>query len=277
MSHHLFDFSQKAIDFDFDNLIIGRKVKMDEDSAKYYLYYHKSQISDITPKEIYIRLPTLRLIYGLSNYKYNQLNIPIYPNWEGTKKFIDFIIKLESDIEHCFLEKNINKIFVSLVNKKSGLSFIKVYIHDKIKITSNINNQEIKLNEFKINGEIDMVLKLSYIWTRDNKIGLSAQIYQIKYLAPPEQLDINFIDPITPIIKPPIIMHKIPPKLGSIPKIGTSMLPPQIKTNIPPVKNNLIINTDDSTIEDNMASDKKFVPTVHDLQNAIKKLKSVND
>ena len=96
MSYYLIDFTSKSNDFTFDNLIIGRKIKSDQDNAKYYIYYQNGQ-SD-TPQEIYIRLPIIRLIYSLANHKFNQLSIPIYPNWEGTNKFIEFIKKLEQDI-----------------------------------------------------------------------------------------------------------------------------------------------------------------------------------
>ena len=37
-------------------------------------------------------------------------------------------------------------------------------------------------------------MKLTHVWANQTKIGLSSQIYQIKYYAPPEQLEINFID-----------------------------------------------------------------------------------
>jgi hypothetical protein len=128
----------------------------------------------------------------MSNLKYNQLNIPIYPNWEQTNNFVNFIQQLESDIESCFSNKT--KEWVSILNKKNSLNFIKTSIYENFKITSDIN-KKISLNDFQINGQIDIVIKISHIWSKNNKIGLSSQLYQIKYLAPPEQLEINFIDP----------------------------------------------------------------------------------
>jgi hypothetical protein len=68
-------------------------------------------------------------------------------------------------------------------------------MYENFKITSDIENKKISLNDFQINGQIDVVIKISSIWNRNDKIGLSSQLYQIKYLAPPEQLNINFIDP----------------------------------------------------------------------------------
>jgi len=190
MSYYLIDFGSSKVNFNFDNLIIGKKIKLDNNNSKYYIYY---QSENEEPKEIYIRLPRLRLIYNMSNSKYNQLSIPIYPNWEQTNKFVNFIQQLESDIESCF--SNRSKEWISILNKKNSLNFIKASMYENFKITSDIENKKISLNDFQINGQIDVVIKISSIWNRNDKIGLSSQLYQIKYLAPPEQLNINFIDP----------------------------------------------------------------------------------
>lgn len=250
MSYYLIDYTKKTNDFNFDNLIIGRKITIDQDTSKYYLYYQDDPNDN--PKELYIRLPILRLIYQMANYKYNQLNIPIYPNWERTNNFVESFKKIESDIEECFKKKKIKKEFVSLISKKNILNFIKANINDKIKITSNILNQKITLADFKINGQIDVVLKISYIWSKGSKMGLSSQIYQIKYIAPPEQLNINFIDPepSLPIPPPlPIFFTKTNPEKNVQPSVPE--LPPQMKL--------------------------KLIPSIKDLQKAIKGLKPVNN
>lgn len=264
MSYYLIDFTSKTNDFNFDNLIIGKKIKIDQDNAKYYIYYQNDQ-SD-TPKEIYIRLPVIRLIYPMGNHKYNQILLPIYPNWEGTNRFIEFMKKLEQDIDECFSKKNIKREWVSLINKKNLLNFIKTNLNDNVKITSNVENKKVTLADFKINGQIDLVIKLSYIWSKSNKMGLSSQIYQIKYLAPPEQLNINFIDPDIPkklfIQMPPPPISSINPSTNipnpeSIALKSMSMsgmvpaaeLPPQIKL--------------------------KMIPSMKDLQKAIKGLKPI--
>jgi hypothetical protein len=260
MSYYLIDFSSKTNDFNFDNLIIGKKIKIDQDNAKYYIYYKDVQ-SD-TPKEIYIRLPIIRLIYLMGNHKYNQISLPIYPNWDGTTKFINFIKKLEQDIEGCFNKKKINKEWSSLINKKNLLNLIKTNINNNIKITSNIENKNIKLTDFKINGQIDMVIKLSYIWSNSKKIGLSSHVYQIKYLAPPEQLNINFIDQEVPINPLNLVIS------------SHSLL--DFKKN----QNNLLttkstVSEYNSKISTELPSQIKLniIPTLSDLQNAIKSLK----
>jgi len=209
MSYYLVDFTKKEQDFNFDNLIIGKKINGDSNYSKYYIYYEENDI----PSEIYIKLPKLRSIYSLSNYKFNSINLPIYPEYEMTSNFIEFIKDLEDNIIECFEKKN--KEFSSLITKKKSLQFIKMNIQDNIKITSN-TNKNITLNEFKVNSELEIVIKLSYIWANLTKIGLSSQIYQIKYYAPPEHLGINFIDPeniIKKIIPEQIINYQptIPP------------------------------------------------------------------
>ena len=252
MSYYLIDFTSKNNDFNFDNLIIGRKIKMDQENCKYYIYYQID--SSDTPKEIYIRLPILRLIYNISNYKYNQLSIPIYPNWDGTNKFIDFIKILEQDINECFIKKNIKKEWVSIINKKNTLNFIKASLNDNIKITSNLQNQKISINDFKINGQIDVVIKMSLIWCKNSKMGLSSQIYQIKYIAPPEQLNINFID-------------------TELPKTSSSILPKDI-----PLLNSIVpVNKQEENNELPPQLKIKMIPSIKDLQKAIKDLKPVSN
>lgn len=251
MSYYLIDFGSPKVDFNFDNLIIGKKIKLDNDNSKYYIYY---QPENEIPKEIYIRLPRLRLIYNLANSKFNQLNIPIYPNWEQSNNFVNFIQKLESDIEECFSNKA-NKEWISIINKKNSINFIKTSTYEKFKITSDIENKKISFNDFQINGQIDVVIKISYVWNKNNKIGLSSQLYQIKYFAPPDQLEINFIDPEEKkkeiINADEILIKSIKISEESINKaVPNNLIPPQIGFNL--------------------------VPNVRDLQKAIKKLKPVN-
>ena len=87
MSYHVIDFNDN-IDFDYDNILIGKRISNDDETAKYYMYY----VLD-SPKELYIKLPKIRYIYNLVNYKYNQLNIPLYPLWDKLSKFLKFIKK----------------------------------------------------------------------------------------------------------------------------------------------------------------------------------------
>jgi hypothetical protein len=220
--------------FSFDNIVIGRKIPS-ETVSKYYMYYNDNNMI----KEIYIRLPKLRLIYPMGNNKYSQIKVPIYPNWDVTNNFIEFIQTLENDIISCFEKKKINKELSSLISKKNNFYFIKTNISDDMKISSNTNNK-LTLNDFKLNGEIEMVLRISYIWTNNTMIGLSSHLHQIKYYAPPSQLNIDFIDNIiqTPTLKEQTIIPNIEIKKEVIQQ--------------PPIK---------------------MIPSVKDLQNALKGLK----
>jgi len=254
MSYYLIDFSKKNNDFNFDNIIIGKKIKLDKDNCKYYLYYQNEQTE--TPNEIYIKLPKIRLIYNISNYKYDRLSIPIYPNWELSNSFISWIHNFETNIQNCFSTNKIKREFISIISKKNIINFIGGYIAENVKITSNIDDKKITLNDFKINGQIEIVLKLSYIWANNIKYGLSSSIYQIKYHGPPEQLEINFIDPEPPIKS--IILTKPIHSLNCKQNTDT------------------IINKNQEQIVNQQIS-SKIIPSLKDLQKAIKSLKPVED
>jgi hypothetical protein len=233
----------------FNNIVIGKKISTNDNMAKYYLYC-QNEMSEV-PKEIYIRVPRLRLIYNMANQKYSMIKIPIYPNWETTDKFVDFIKNMEEEIFNTLNKKNETS---SLISKKNGLLLLKTKLPDNVKITSNLN-KEVSLNDFKINGMIELVIRISCVWVKENKMGLSSQIYQIKYFAPPEQLDINFIDEPIPsqVVKipsfqgPPI--HNMPSSI-SLPPPPKNVIPDQIGV--------------------------RMVPSIKDLQGALKKLKRID-
>jgi hypothetical protein len=186
MSNFLVDINTE---FNFDNVIIGKRIKQSDSSSRYYIYYQSEP--NETPKEIYIKVPKTRLLYGLANHKYDQVNIPIYPNHDLTNKFIAFIRTFEDNIKECFQKKYPD--FISLINKKKNhVELLRTNITN-ISITSDMK-KNITLEDFKINGLIELVIKISYVWNKDTKYGLSSHIYQIKYHAPPDQLNINFID-----------------------------------------------------------------------------------
>jgi len=239
MSYYLIDFTKKEQEFNFDNLIIGKKINSDLNYSKYNIYYEENN----TASEIYIKLPKIRSIYNLANYKFNSLNLAIYPEFDATDKFITFIQDLENDIIDNFKKKN--REFISLITKKKSLQFIKLGVHDKIKITSN-TDKTITINEFQTNCQLEIVMKLSHVWANPTKIGVSSQIYQIKYYAPPEQLEINFID--TDIVRPPKKIVYEP--------VVSNYYEPIIKPQVPVTQTNIVIR-----------------PSLLDINNALKSLK----
>jgi len=224
MSYYLVDLD-KEINFDFDNLIIDSKIDLENNGSKYLLFY----LDKNEPKELFVKLPKLRLTYDWKNFKYNQLKIRITPKYEKTNNMIDFFNDLESKIKS---QKYFNKKsteFISLIIKEK-CNYIKTFFQEnKTKISP-----KMKINDFKLNGEIEMVIRLNNVWKKENKVGLSSQLYQIKYYPPPEEININFID------------DEPEEKQTIVKPIHTSSLPPQI-TNFfqtPIEKPKLFINSD---------------------------------
>ena len=120
------------------------------------------------------------MMYMFHNSKFNQENIPIYPSYESTNKFVKFIKNFENNIKSHFNKLN-NIELISLIKKKNNLNLFKINTDDKIKISYN-NNLYKKISDFQLNGEIEIVTKLSYIWNKnDLNLGLSSIMYQIKY------------------------------------------------------------------------------------------------
>ena len=218
MTHYLIDINN--IDsFIFDNIIISKRIDLNENKSKYYIYYNNNDI----PKEMYIRIPSVRLLYTIADHKYNQIKIPLTPTYDKLTKMIKFIKKLENHIFDQLRESNTDLEVNRIINKKNLFHFIKTNIDDnKVKITSNLNGK-ITLSDFKINAEIEMVIKLDYVWNKNNLYGLSSNLYQIKYLGIPAQLNIDFID-FTTEPKP----IKIYEPLTESPTNDLPKLPPQI-------------------------------------------------
>lgn len=193
MSYYLINLEIESDieNFNLDNIIIDNKIEIDSDNYKYLLYYLDNDI----PKEIYIKLPKIRLVNDWINLKYNQLKIRITPKYEKTDRIIKMITSLEDKIKiHKFFNKKKKLEFVSLLVKETAYHIKTFFQDNKTKISSDISGKNIKMIDFKTNGEIQMVIKLNNIWQKNEKYGLSSQLYQIKYFASPNEQNINFID-----------------------------------------------------------------------------------
>jgi hypothetical protein len=97
---------------------------------------------------------------------------------------------------------------------------------NKTKISSDVKGKNIKITDFKNNCEIQMVLRLNHIWQKNDKFGLSSQLYQIKYFAPPDEQNINFID------KEDIPMRYFTP----ITEVTSALLPQTFNPIIQPIQ-----------------------------------------
>ena len=266
--------------FDFTKLIIGKKISIDETLSKYYIYYQENENSE--PKEIYIKLPKLRIIYKLGNSKFNQENIPIYPNYDSTNKFIKFIKNFENHIKTHFTKLN-NIEFINLIKKKNNLNLFKINTDDKIKISSN-NNLYKKISDFQLNGEIEIVSKISYIWNKnDLKLGLSSLMYQIKYYCLPYELNIDFIDTDEnnkeKINNSKMVSTFVSSKLDSNNENTTSskFVPSILDLNSAINKLKKNTDTNEKTTSPVSLYKPKFVPSITDLNSAINKLKKNTD
>ena len=165
--NYIIDCTKKDINFDFENIIIGRKI-----NSKFYLYYQENEYKDI--KDIHIKMPKIRNIYKLGQSKFNQENVPIYPNYDLTNNFINFIKYFEKNLLDCFIQKIQNVELNSLINKKNNIFSIKVNLDESI-------NYNINLNDIKFNNEMQMILKINYIWFKEttNTLGLNISLFQI--------------------------------------------------------------------------------------------------
>jgi hypothetical protein len=182
MSYFIIDINTE---FDINKIILGTPVIVNDELTKVYLYY----LDNDTPKEIFLKVPPLRLIYSYKNLKFNQIKLPIYPIWSNTTKFIKLIKKIE---KHIRVNINCDKgVFVNSIEKADNLTTLKMNITQNVKISSQIYTS---LGDLKINGEIETITNISYIWIKKNSYGLSLSCYQIKYTPRVEEIDIDFFD-----------------------------------------------------------------------------------
>lgn len=230
MSYHLFD-STNINSINFDNLLIGKKISFD-DMAKYYIYFIED---NNTPKEIYIKIPKVRLIYNIFNTKYKQISLPLYPLWNNIIDIIKFIKYLEQSIFDAFSNYNDLEL-TSIIHKKNNIDCIRVNINDSIMIP-----------DVKINSEYEFVIKISYIWRKNNKIGLDSELYQINYFGTPKQNNINFF---------------------------TKSQPSSNPVKIPEIKNQEVKNNNTKNNPKNLPT--IMIPTLSDLVNMKSKLKKFN-
>jgi hypothetical protein len=235
--------------FNIDNIIFGKKISSDNIS-RYYLYYKNNNDAC----EIYINLPKIRMIYNnFLNQKYSKINIPIYPMWERPDAFIKFIEYFETTIIEAF---NSKLTFHSLLSERKALKLFKVCMKNTPKIISSLGNN-ITFNDFKLNSEMELVVKISYAWfsKKTNMYGLSCQLSQIKYYGIPEQLKIEFIEDTKTQSLQSSQMSQVPP--------------PPLLQPIEVYKKSL------SKTSSEVNNIVKLVPSIADLENALKKLKKI--
>ena len=182
MSYFIIDINTE---FDINKIILGTPVIINDELTKVYIYY----LDDDIPKELFLKVPPLRLIYSYKNLKFNQIKLPIYPIWDNTLKFIKLIKKIE---KHIRVNINCDKcVFVNSIEETDNLTTLKMNISQNVKISS---QNYTSLGDLKINGEVEIITNISYVWIKKNSYGLSLSCYQIKYTPKIEEFDIDFFD-----------------------------------------------------------------------------------
>jgi len=172
MSYYIYDFKN---DFDFDKLIITKQIKIDNNIFRYNLYY-----LDDVPKDLFIKLPSIRLIYNYTNLKYPQIKLPLFPQYDKVLNFLSFLKKIQKNIKE---KLEINKIFTNSIDKKDNLKLIKLNIFSNFK-------------DLKTNGELNGFVNISHIWENEKSYGLSLALSKFNYTPKVENFDNIFIDDI---------------------------------------------------------------------------------
>jgi hypothetical protein len=179
MSFFLYDFNAE---FNFDKLLLGKKINFNNNLFRYYLYY-----LDGIPKELYIKLPSIRIIYSYKNNKYNQIKLPIYPVYDQTSKFIQFIKQLKKKIKDLII---IDKP-LSILEKTDKINILKINVPIDFKIKS---KEKIIIKDFKLNSELYGILSIPYIWENEKSFGLAICALELNYIQSSNEFDNHFID-----------------------------------------------------------------------------------
>ena len=156
------------------NIILSKKISNDS-SSKYMIYSTKSNLSNVI-----IKIPSIRLLYNYSSQLYNQINFPLNPTYSKTKKFIELISNLENVLQELLNRPKLE--WVTNIKKIKNIKYIKLnyFSGNDIKIiTQNSNIVDVK--DFEAGAEVELIVHLSHLWVKDNKVGINYDICQIKY------------------------------------------------------------------------------------------------
>lgn len=168
-----------------DNLKIDSDYKLDDGSFRRFLYITNSNEKLCS---LLIKTSRLRLIYNLSLNNYNSTKLPLYPYFAETKDFVKTIKSIEKRIKKRFKDYG---EFVSILNlKKDNLKTIKLNFKKDLKFKSVLG--KLNINQLKQDGQLKLLLKIPYIWFRNNKFGISLIVEQGKYYPSPFDLEVDF-------------------------------------------------------------------------------------
>ena len=172
-----------------NNIILSKKISFDNVS-KYLIYSSDSKDDTSNLNNVIIKMPPIRLLYNYSNQSYNQINFPLNPTYSKTKKFTSLISHLEDKLQELLNKPHLE--WVTGLKKIKSIKNIKLnyFKKDNVKIIS--NNKIVKhINDFEVGSEVEIIIYLSHLWVKNERIGINYDICQIKYTSLKTMLDIN--------------------------------------------------------------------------------------
>ena len=156
------------------NIILSKKIS-NESNSKYMIYSTNSNLSNVI-----IKIPSIRLIYNYSSQLYNQINFPLNPTYSKTKKFTELISSLENIFQELLNRPKLE--WITNIKKIKNIKYIKLnyFSSNDIKIITQ-NSNIIDIKDFEAGAEVELMVHLSHLWVKDNKVGINYDICQIKY------------------------------------------------------------------------------------------------
>lgn len=190
-----------------DQIILGKKLQMDN-STKYPVYME----TDI-PDNLIIKTPPIRLIFSYTNQIYNNINLPLYPNYSKMKSFIKMIKEIEEKMQ------TINKDemeWVSNIKKTKKLKSLKLNFPKNNELIKIISNDPLvkNINNLQSGGMVQLIIYGSHLWKKNEgkRSGLNLEICQIKYEGIQNILEKNFFTPNKKVIRPPPLPKQETPR-----------------------------------------------------------------
>ena len=156
------------------NIILSKKIS-NESNSKYMIYSTNSNLSNVI-----IKIPSIRLIYNYSSQLYNQIHFPLNPTYSKTKKFTELISSLENIFQELLNRPKLE--WITNIKKIKNIKYIKLnyFSSNDIKIITQ-NSNIIDIKDFEAGAEVELMVHLSHLWVKDNKVGINYDICQIKY------------------------------------------------------------------------------------------------
>jgi hypothetical protein len=194
-------------DKELENIILSKKISNDT-SAKYNIYSYKND----RLQNVLLSVPPIRLIYGYSNQIYNQINFPLNPTYPKTKSFVKLISNLENKLQELLNKPKLE--WITNLKKIKNVKSIKLNYYGKknVKIISkDIGITDIK--DFSADSEVEIMVHLSHLWIKDNKVGISYNITHVKYNSLQDMLDFDIFE--KEVNKPKLRSEPIIPRSGS--------------------------------------------------------------